>query len=71
VSTEFERKPMATVGAPSTAPRQENTEDRFQRLLSESKELNPEAIGSPEEIKRDALATFKSWSKLRRRAKSA
>jgi hypothetical protein len=62
---------MATVGAPSRAPRQENTEDRFQRLLSESKELNPEAIGSPEEIKRDALATFKSWSKLRRRAKSA
>lgn len=62
---------MATVGVPSRAPRQENTEDRFQRLLSESKELNPEAIGSPEEIKRDALATFKSWSKLRRRAKSA
>ncbi|HMD17392.1 MAG TPA: hypothetical protein VKH18_12055 [Terriglobales bacterium] len=60
---------MATVAAPF--PEQENTEDRFQRLLSESKELKPQAVGSPEEIKRDALATFNSWSKLRRRAKSA
>jgi hypothetical protein len=62
---------MATVAATPRAPQQESADDRFQRLLAESKGLNPEAIGTPEEIKRDALAIFKSWSKLRRRAKSA
>jgi hypothetical protein len=62
---------MATVAAPPRDTRQESAEDRFRRLLAESKSTNPETIGSPEEIKRDALATFNSWSKLRRRAKSA
>ena len=71
MSIEFERKPMATVASNPRATRQESTEERFQRLLRESNRLNPQAIGSPEEIKRDALATFKSWSKLRRRARSA
>lgn len=50
--------------------REESAEERFHRLMDESRELHIEAIGSPEEIKRDALATLKSWSKLRRRAKS-
>jgi len=63
---------MATVTAPSRASEErERAEDRFQRLLKESREICPEAIGTPEEIKRDALATFNAWSKLRRRAKSA
>jgi len=62
---------MATVAANPSGQRHESEEDRFQRLRSESKAIKPEAIGSPEEIKRDALATFKSWSKLRRRARSA
>jgi len=63
---------MATVAAPSRASKeQECSEDRFQRLLSESRKICPESIGTREEIKRDALATFKSWSKLRRRARSA
>jgi hypothetical protein len=62
---------MGTVAAPSRGSHQETAEDRFRRLLAESQELLPEAIGSPEEIKQDALATFNSWSKLRSRAKSA
>jgi len=62
---------MATVAANPRDPRHESDEARLQRLRVESKQINPEAIGSPEEIKRDALATFSSWSKLRRRARSA
>ena len=62
---------MATVATNPRDQERETDEARFQRLLKEADNLNPEAIGSPEEIKRDALATFKSWSKLRRRAKSA
>jgi hypothetical protein len=71
VSTEFERKPMATVATTPRGSRPESDEDRFQRLRGESRVIKPEAVGSPEEIKRDALATFNSWSKLRRRARSA
>lgn len=71
MSIEFESKPMATVAANLSGEHHESDEDRFQRLRSECKAINPEAVGSPEEIKRDALATFKSWSKLRRRARSA
>jgi hypothetical protein len=59
---------MATV---STPIQPETAEETFQRLLQESEGMNPESVGTPEEIKRDALATFHSWSKLRRRAKSA
>ena len=70
MSTQSERKPMATASI-FNGSREENADERFQRLLRESRETNPEAVGSPEEIKRDALATFKSWSKLRRRARSA
>ena len=62
---------MATASASHATSAQESNDERLQRLLAESRETTPEAIGSPEEIKRDALATFKSWSKLRRRARSA
>ena len=62
---------MATIATNAMDQRHENDEDRFQRLRDESRAIRPEAVGSPEEIKRDAIATFKSWSKLRRRARSA
>ena len=62
---------MSTVAASSRNPRHESDENRLQRLRGEAKKITPEAIGSPEEIKRDALATFSSWSKLRRRARGA
>jgi hypothetical protein len=62
---------MATVAASDRDLRDESDEARFQRLRDESKTIKPEAVGSPEEIKRDALATFSSWSKLRRRTRSA
>ncbi|HEX7422368.1 MAG TPA: hypothetical protein VF311_00560 [Terriglobales bacterium] len=63
-------KPMASIVRTPISMREESAEERFHRLMDESRELHIEAIGSPEEIKRDALATLKSWSKLRRRAKS-
>lgn len=69
----FTETPQALEPATVAVPRvdRESEEQRFQRLLRESREEIPEAIGSPEEIKRDALATFRSWTKLRRRAQSA
>lgn len=71
MSNEVETKPMATVAAPNQFSEEETSKDTFYRLLREADGLNPQAIGTPEELKRDALTTFNSWSKLRRRAKSA
>ena len=63
---------MATVTAPSRLDQKEETsEEMFNRLLREADNLNPQAVGSPQELKRDAMTTFKSLSKLRRGAKSA
>lgn len=59
---------MATVLTTPISMRTETAEERFHRLMAEARELGLEAIGSPDEIKRDALMTLKSWSKLRRRA---
>ena len=61
---------MATVINTPISMREETAEETFRRLMMESRELHIEAIGSPEEIKRDALDTNKAWSKLRRRANS-
>lgn len=61
---------MATVLTTPISMRTESTSERFHRLMAEARELHLEAIGSPDEIKRDALMTLKSWSKLRRRANS-
>jgi hypothetical protein len=64
------RKPMATTSAPRPAvnPSKESAEARFQRLLSESRDLRPRDGGTAEEIKRDTISTLKTWSRIRRRA---
>ena len=58
---------MGTTYAAPAQARQETTEECFQRLQREAREFNPQAVGSPEEIRRDALSIYKAWSKSRRR----
>jgi len=58
---------MGTTYAAPAKARQETPEDCFQRLLQEAAEMNPQQIGSPDEIRRDALSTYESWSSSRRR----
>jgi hypothetical protein len=57
---------MASYAAPPMA-RQETGEECFQRLQREAAQLDPQPIGTPEEIRRDALSTYKAWHKSRRR----
>jgi hypothetical protein len=74
VSDEHKRKPMATVTAPSIFSQEqeeETSEETFYRLVREADGLNPQAVGTPQELKRDALTMFNSWSALRGRAKRA
>ena len=58
---------MATTYAAPAKAREETTEECFQRLQREAAEFNPQTVGSPEEIRRDTLSTYKAWSKTRRR----
>lgn len=64
------RKTMATTSAPRPAalPTNESAEDRFQRLLNESRHRISRSAGTAEEIKRDTISTLKAWSRSRRRA---
>jgi hypothetical protein len=34
---------------------------RLYRLRQEAKSLNPQATGTPEEIERDIMSTYKAW----------
>ena len=63
---------MATTYAVPAKTQQETSEECFQRLQREAAQLNPQAVGTPEEIRRDALSTYKRWFSSRRRiSKSA
>ena len=64
------RKLMATTSTsrPAALPTNESAEDRFQRLLNESRHSGSRSVGTGEEIKRDTISTLKAWSRTRRRA---
>lgn len=65
------RKTMATTSTsrPAALPSNESAEERFQRLLNESRDNRiSRSIGTTEEIKRDTISTLKAWSRTRRRA---
>lgn len=60
---------MSTTYAAPAKARQETAEECFQRVQREAMALNPQAVGTPEEIKRDTLSTYKAWSGSRRRVR--